>query len=64
MGRPRERTVAQIRWSTRAEYHRDIWRVIKNEIVRNKIAESLLEKRDRDFWSEVMKIKGRGRRVP
>jgi hypothetical protein len=28
------------------------------------IAECLLENRDEDVWSEIKKIKGRGRRVP
>jgi hypothetical protein len=43
-----------------------IRRVIRDEdeITRNRIVESLIANRDRDFWSEIKKIKARGRNVP
>jgi hypothetical protein len=65
-GRPHEGYTALIRRSTRAAYHRAIRQVIRehDEIVKDRIASCLLTGCNRDFWSEIQKIRGHGRSVP
>jgi hypothetical protein len=55
MGRPHEGIVARIRRSTRASYHRAIRQALKerNNIVKNKLADSILRNNSRDFWNEI-----------
>ena len=66
IGRPHEGIVAQIRRSTRANYHRAIRSVIKEEadIVKNKLAQSLLSNSHRDYWSEIKKFKRHNKNIP
>jgi hypothetical protein len=65
-GRPREGIVAQIRRSSRAIYHRAIRKLVKEEniITRAKTADGLISNDNRNFWSEIRKIKGRSRNIP
>ena len=66
MGRPHEGIVAHIRRSTRASYHRAIRQALKdgNNIVKNKLADSILRNNSRDFWKEIKKFKRRRRNFP
>ena len=66
MGQPHEGNVAEIRRTTRANYHRAIRSLLKKEkdLVREKFAESLLHNRNRDFWSEIKKLRGRHVNTP
>jgi hypothetical protein len=61
-GRPQNGIVADIRRRTRAQYHRMIRQVKRNEatIRSAKMAEAFHDTRNhrRDFWSEVKKVKG------
>jgi len=56
-GSPREGTVANIRRTTRAQYHRAVRYIQRNAetIKANKMADALHEDRGRDFWKEVKK---------
>lgn len=58
-GSPRHGTLADIRRNTRAKYHYAIRKCQNNKDLfsANKMAEAILENKDRDFWSEVNKIK-------
>jgi len=60
-GRPREGYVADCMRRTRASYHYAIRRVKKNEeqIIRDRIANSLLHDPNRNFWSEIRKIRNK-----
>ena len=58
MGRPHEGIVAHIRRSTRASYHRAIRQALKdgNNVVKNKLADSILRNNSRDFWKEIKEV--------
>ena len=60
-GRPRVGHIADCMRRTRASYHYAIRRVKKNEeqIIRNRIATSLLHDPNRNFWSEIRKIRNK-----
>ena len=66
MGRPREGVVARIQCATRASYHRAIRQVLRRErdLVNSKLAESLLNNNNRDFWREIKKFKRRSKNFP
>ena len=66
MGRPHDGMVAQIRRTTRAKYHQAIRTAVREEktLVKEKIAECILNNRDRDFWKEIKRIKSRYNNVP
>ena len=51
--------VADIMRKTRSQYHAAIRSVRKNEteIVNNRLASAMIGNRDRDFWSEVKRIR-------
>jgi hypothetical protein len=59
-GRPHTGTVADCMRRTRASYHYAIRQVKKDRdlIVRNRIADALLNDPSRNFWTEVKKIRG------
>ena len=65
-GRPRDGWVAQIRRATRANYHRAVRNTvrIKNDIIKERIADGLLNSKHRDYWHEVKKIRRHGRTLP
>ncbi len=66
MGRPHDGIVAEIRRSSRAKYHQAIRTAMREEstLVRQKIAECMLNNRDRDFWKEIKRIRGSYNNVP
>jgi hypothetical protein len=66
MGRPHDGMVAQIRRTTRAKYHQAIRTAVREEktLVKEKIAECMLNNRDRDFWKEIKRISSRYNNVP
>jgi len=66
MGRPHEGVVAQIRRSSRAKYHQAIRAAVREEntLVKRRIAECMLNNRDRDFWKDIKKIRGSHKNVP
>jgi Reverse transcriptase (RNA-dependent DNA polymerase)/Endonuclease/Exonuclease/phosphatase family len=59
-GRPKTGVVADSMRRSRAAYHYTIKRIKKDEesIVRERVAASILEDRDRNFWSEIKRIRG------
>lgn len=59
-GRPRDGQVAAVMRRTRAAYHRQIRLVRKNEeaIIRERVANSVVHDRGRNFWAEIKKIRG------
>jgi hypothetical protein len=59
-GRPRSGVVADIMRRTRASYHYALRNVRRNEdaIVRNRLADALLNDTSRDFWSEIKRLRG------
>jgi Reverse transcriptase (RNA-dependent DNA polymerase) len=61
-GRPREGVVASIMRRTRAAYHYSIRHVNKEEykIRKERIASNLLSNNNRDFWSEIKRMRGQG----
>ena len=65
-GSPKTGVVSDIRRRTRSQYHRALRRVKQHKIAcsSNKMAESLAGNSQRDFWSEVRRIRGTGLRVP
>ena len=58
-GRPKTDVVSDNMRITRADYHRAIWHVKKNEqaIINERFAASLLQNSSRDFWSEAKRIR-------
>ena len=66
LGSPREGTVAEIRRSTRAQYHRDIRRLkADEERIRNQfLAEHIRSKNQKEFWRDVKKVKGHRKSIP
>ena len=58
-GRPKNGLVADIMRKTRASYHYAIRNTMKNEqeIVNSYFADAIVNNRDRDFWSEIKRIK-------
>ena len=66
MGRPHDGSVAQIRRSSRAKYHQAIRAAVRDEntLVKGRIARCMLNNRDRDFWKEIKRIRGRHKNVP
>src|SRR5664279_1767228 len=60
-GRPHTGIVANIRRTTRAKYHRAIRAAIRNErvIVAEKVADNMLLHKNKDFWSEIKKMRKR-----
>lgn len=65
-GRPRDGYVAAAMRRTRAAYHLQIRLVRKNEdaVVKEKVADSVIHDRGRNFWSEIKKIRGTKARSP
>ena len=65
-GSPNRGVVYDIRKSTRATYHYAIRHAKKQTNVSqaNKLADALLRKRSRDFWTEVKRIKGKSQQRP
>lgn len=63
---PREGLLADIRRTTRFRYHHALKTVKhnKDKLVANKMAENLLNKNTRDFWSGVRKMKGSNKTSP
>ncbi len=63
---PREGLLADIRRTTRSKYHCALREVKRNEdeIVANKMAESMLTNSTKSFWSDVRKLKGHSTRTP
>jgi hypothetical protein len=63
---PRSGILADIRKKTRAKYHYAIRSLRKNEdnYISNKIANSLLEKNDAQFWQEINRLKGKKPSTP
>jgi len=58
-GRPRNGIVADCMRRTRAKYHYGVRQVKRNEdsIVRDNIANALIDDRNRNFWAEVKKMR-------
>ena len=58
-GRPHATSVAICMRRSRAAYHYAIRRIRKNEaaIVRDRIAESMLNNKSRTFWSDIKHIR-------
>ena len=58
-GRPRSGEVAECMRRTRANYHRAIRQIRKNEddIIRRRFADALIRDPSRDFWAEVKKMR-------
>ena len=65
-GCPAHGVVANIRRTSRAKYHQAIRHTRKqNDMAKaNKLATSMLNKRSRDFWTEVAKIRGSNHKLP
>jgi hypothetical protein len=59
MGRPRNVVVADIMRCTRASYHYAIGQVEEDDdlVVREKLANALVDDPSRNFWAEVRKIR-------
>jgi len=57
--RPKNGVVADIMRRTRAQYHRAIRHVRQHErdIVNEKLAEAIIENRNRDLWAEVRRVR-------
>ena len=57
--RPKHGVVADIMRRTRAQYHRSIRQVRRNEtdIINEKFAETIIENRGRDLWAEVQRVR-------
>ncbi len=60
MGQPHQGDITEMRRITRAQYHRAFRQVMKqsDNIRATRMAEAVTKNRNRDFWSEVAKIKG------
>jgi hypothetical protein len=60
VGKSKTGQIAQIMRSTRAKYHYSLRYIRKNQayIKNNRLAESLLQKNQRDYWAEIKKVKG------
>ena len=58
-GRPRDGVISDIMCKTRAEYHRAVRHVKRNQdnIVNDRFAAGLIGDPNRDFWSEVKRIR-------
>ena len=65
-GSPREGVIADIRKRTRAAYHYAIRYAKKQSDIgrANILADDLLNRRSRDFWTEVKRMKGTHRQIP
>ena len=65
-GCPAHGVGANIRRTSRAKYHQAIRHTRKqNDMAKaNKLATSMLNKRSRDFWTEVAKIRGSNHKLP
>ena len=59
MKSPRDGVVAEIMRRTRAQYHYALRKLKKNAIAlrRNAMAESIINNKSRDLWSEIRKVK-------
>ena len=65
-GRPREGYISRIRRSVRADYHRAVKYVKRNEskLKSEQLVKALLENKSRDFWSEIKRFKGKSSHIP
>jgi hypothetical protein len=65
-GRPHHGVVADIRRHTRAQYHLAVKRNKKNQdkVAANKLAESIGNNNNTDFWKDIKKMKGTGTVLP
>ena len=65
-GSPRNAAIADVMRRARAQYHKIVKQVKKDQniIQRDKMAESLLEDKGRSFWSEIRKISGKCKTIP
>lgn len=61
-GRPRDGVIAGVMRRTRAAYHCELRKVKKNEenIIKERIADSMLNDSGRDFWTEIKKLRKKG----
>ena len=61
-GRPRNGEVANVMRRTRAAYHNEIRKIRKDKenIVKQRVADSMLSESGRDFWGEIKKIRKKG----
>ena len=66
MGKPHHGDIAEMSRITRAQYHRAVRHIMReDDIIRiTKMVEAISENRNRDLWSEVRRIKGRNKFFP
>ena len=59
-GAPQQGLLADLKRKAKADYHKAVKYVKRNrqKLASEKMANALLENRDRDFWSEVKKVRG------
>ena len=62
-GRPKAGVVAESMRRTRAAYHCAICKIKRDEdnIIRERLADCIVENKDRNFWKEIKRIKGKVR---
>ena len=65
-GSPRNAAIADVMRGARAQYHNVVKQVKQNQnvIKRDKLANALLQDRNRSFWSEIRKSNGKCNTIP